>query len=111
MLLAALAVVGAASIGKTACEAFTTPAGPLALRHLNVPLFLRLGSLALTLRRQGAERKKVRPPSWGELLASSEHLSELPEAIQLEHVCLRNMTFTTASKDVGGEVKGRDRRP
>jgi hypothetical protein len=85
MLLAAQGVVGAVSLGKAACEAMTT--GPFALRHLNTPLLLRVGSLALTVRRNSRKRDEMRPQSWQDLLESSLQLSALPDVIALEQVC------------------------
>ncbi len=85
MLLAAQGVVGAVSLGKAACEAMTT--GPFALRHLNSPMLLRVGRLALTVRWNSRKRDEMRPQSWQDLLESRFQLSALPHAIALEQVC------------------------
>lgn len=67
MLLVGHALVGATSLAAVAAAA--TAEGPVALRHVNVPVLLRTGMLAVTVVGDARTRKRLAPPTWDELLA------------------------------------------
>lgn len=79
MLLAAHAAAGAVSLSKTAA---TAVAGEtvVAARHLNVPVLLRIGMLALQVRSDVAARATAEAPSWEQLLDDEAATWTLPEA-------------------------------
>lgn len=81
MLLAAHAASGAVSISKTVATALTG-GSVLAVRHLNLPVLMRVGGLALQVHRQGT-RRKDQAPSWEQLIADDAATWTLPEAIAL----------------------------
>ncbi|CAN3132174.1 hypothetical protein ACNUDN_30075 [Mycobacterium sp. smrl_JER01] len=82
MLLAAHAVAGAASLSKTVAAAI---AGEtiLAVRHLNVPVLVRTGILALKVRTDAAHRATAEAPSWLQILADEASTWTMPEAIAI----------------------------
>lgn len=71
LLLAAHGLVGAASLGKTVARSFCAPTGPMALRHVNAPVLMRVGMLALEVRADVRGRAAAAAPEWTELLAST----------------------------------------
>lgn len=71
LLLAAHSAVAAASVGKTLGRALVTGSGPLALRHINVAVLLRVGMLALQVRGDIRDRADTSAGEWGDLLADS----------------------------------------
>lgn len=82
MLLAAHAAAGAVSLSKTAAAAIAGETA-VAARHLNVPVLMRVGMLALTVRSDAATRASAQAPSWGRLLEDEAATWTLPEAIAL----------------------------
>ncbi|GAS99616.1 uncharacterized protein RMCC_6581 [Mycolicibacterium canariasense] len=82
MLLAAHAVAGAASLSKTVAAGI---AGEtiLAVRHLNVPVLVRVGILALKVRADAADRATAEAPSWMQILADEASTWTMPEAIAI----------------------------
>ena len=65
MLLAGHALVGAASLGRTFAAGMAHDV--FALRHLNVPVLVRLGAQALAVIRDVRSERSLRPDSWDEL--------------------------------------------
>lgn len=82
MLLAAHAAMGAIILSRTAAAAV---AGDLviAARHLNVPVLMRVGTLALRVRSDTASRAAIAAPSWSQLLEAEAATWTLPEAVAL----------------------------
>ncbi|MEU1209246.1 hypothetical protein [Nocardia sp. NPDC005825] len=82
MLLAAHSVAGAVSLSKTAAA---TIAGETAVaaRHLNIPVLLRIGMLALKVRSDAAARAQAGAPSWEQLLTAEAATWTLPEAVAI----------------------------
>ena len=85
MLLAAHTAAGAVSLSKTAAVA---AAGEtvVAVRHLNVPVLMRIGMLALTVRSDAATRDAAGPTSWSQLLEEEAATWTLSEAIALAEI-------------------------
>ncbi|MFC3964258.1 hypothetical protein [Nocardia jiangsuensis] len=82
MLLAAHAAAGAISVSKTAAAAVAGGTA-VAARHLNVPVLLRIGTLALQVRSDSASRAGAGAPSWEGLLAEEGATWTLPEALTI----------------------------
>ncbi|MFI9536897.1 hypothetical protein ACIG56_27060 [Nocardia fusca] len=82
MLLAAHATAGAISLSKTAAAAITGETA-IAARHLNVPVLMRTGQLALKVRSDTAARAEAGAPSWQQLLADEAATWTLPEAVTI----------------------------
>ncbi|MGY1825961.1 hypothetical protein [Blastococcus sp. SYSU DS0541] len=82
MLLAAHAAAGAVSLSKTAAVAVAGE-GVMAVRHLNLPVLMRVGMLALKVRSDAAFRAAAGAPSWGELLEDDAATWTLPEAVTI----------------------------
>ncbi|MFF2088733.1 hypothetical protein ACFVVM_33545 [Nocardia sp. NPDC058176] len=82
MLLAAHTAAGAISLSKTAAAAITGETA-IAARHLNVPVLLRVGTLALQVRSDTTTRAQAGTPSWTQLLTDEATTWTLPEAITL----------------------------
>ncbi|WP_306364122.1 hypothetical protein [Nocardia sp. CC227C] len=82
MLLAAHAAAGAISLSKTAAA---TIAGETAVaaRHLNIPVLMRIGMLALRVRSDAAARAQAGAPSWEQLLAAEAATWTLAEAVTI----------------------------
>lgn len=83
LLLAAHAVVGAASLGKTLARSMALGTGPMALRHINVPVLLRIGMLALEVRSSAKARSGAAAPGWEEMLADMSELEAIDSAAHL----------------------------
>ncbi|MGX1809362.1 hypothetical protein ACWIGI_26875 [Nocardia sp. NPDC055321] len=82
LMLAAHSAAGAISLSKTAAAAVSGESA-LAVRHLNIPVLLRIGKLALQVRADTAARASAEAPSWEQLLATEATSWTLPEAITL----------------------------
>ncbi|WP_278265358.1 hypothetical protein [Nocardia sp. AG03] len=82
MLLAAHSAAGAISLSKTAAAALAGET-VTAARHLNIPVLLRMGMLALKVRSDAQARAQAGAPSWERLLADEAATWTLPEAITL----------------------------
>ncbi|MFI6042601.1 hypothetical protein ACIA8C_13255 [Nocardia sp. NPDC051321] len=82
MLLAAHAAAGAISLSKTTAAAIAGET-VVAARHLNVPVLIRVGMLALKVRCDAAVRAEAGAPSWETLLADEAATWTLPEAITI----------------------------
>lgn len=89
MLLAAHSVAGAVSLSKTAAA---TIAGETAVaaRHLNIPVLMRIGMLALKVRSDVAARAEAGAPSWEQLLAAEGATWTLPDAITIADLLTTN---------------------
>ncbi|MFE9577058.1 hypothetical protein ACFYO1_11790 [Nocardia sp. NPDC006044] len=82
MLLAAHAAAGAISLSKTTAAAIAGE-NAVAARHLNIPVLVRVGMLALKVRSDAAARAAAGAPSWEELLAHDAATWTLPEAVTM----------------------------
>jgi hypothetical protein len=82
MLLAAHAVAGATSIAKSTALAIAGE-GPTAARHLNIPVLLRVGRLALSVAADSRSRERAGAPSWETMLELDAATWTLPEAVTL----------------------------
>ncbi|WP_431237452.1 hypothetical protein ACQ86B_22285 [Mycolicibacterium aichiense] len=82
MLLAAHAAAGAASLSKTVVAAIAGE-NLVAVRHLNVPVLMRVGSLALKVRTDAADRAMNGTPSWMQILEAEAATWTMPEAIAI----------------------------
>lgn len=80
LLLAAHAIVGAASLGKTLARSMLISTGPMALRHINVPVLLRIGMLAFEVRSDARTRTNSAAPEWREMLADMSGLELIDSA-------------------------------
>jgi len=97
LLLAGHAMVGAASLGKVAARSMLEGVGPLAIRHLNVPVLLRVGMLSLQVVGDSHRRRASGAPSWDDLLADAAQPWQLPMAMDIDNqvaVRLRDPAFT-----------------
>lgn len=88
MLLASHAAVGAVSVSKTAAAAVTSEAA-VAVRHLNMPVLMRLGRLALQVRSDAQDREAAGAPTWTELLLAEGATWTLPEALTIAELISR----------------------
>ncbi|MEU7144723.1 hypothetical protein ABZ942_35125 [Nocardia sp. NPDC046473] len=82
MLLAAHAAAGAVSLSQTTAAAIVGETA-VAARHLNIPVLMRVGMLALKVRSDAAARAEAGAPSWEELLADEAATWTLPEAVAI----------------------------
>lgn len=82
MLLAAHAAAGAVSLSKTAAAAIAGES-VVAVRHLNVPVLMRIGALALKVRSDAATRASTGASSWTQLLEDEAATWTLPEAVAI----------------------------
>lgn len=90
LLLASHSLVGAACLGKTLTTALTGE-GPFSLRHLNLPVLIRIGRLAAQVRSRAHMRDQLAPPSWDELLASVSSPWLLDDAARIEDLFSRGL--------------------
>ncbi|MEV6392441.1 hypothetical protein [Nocardia xishanensis] len=99
MLLAAHAAAGAISLSKTAAA---TIAGEtvIAARHLNIPVLMRIGMLALKVRSDAAARAEAGAPSWEQLLADEAATWTLPEALTIADL-LTNSVGPSCADEAG----------
>lgn len=82
MLLAAHGAAGAVSLSKTAAAAIAGES-VVAVRHLNVPVLIRIGGLALKARSDAAARAAAGAPPWTQLLEQEAATWTLPEAVAI----------------------------
>lgn len=82
MLFAAHAAAGAVSLSKTAAAAIAGET-VVAARHLNVPVLMRVGMLALRMRSDAVTRAAAAAPDWSELLEQEAATWTLPETVAL----------------------------
>ncbi|GAB4587627.1 hypothetical protein [Nocardia sp. IFM 10818] len=82
MLLAAHSVAGAISLSKTAAAAIAGET-VVAARHLNIPVLMRIGMLALKVHSDAAARAQTGALSWEQLLAAEAATWTLPEAVTI----------------------------
>jgi len=83
LLLAGHAVVGAACLGRALLAAFAGE-GPLALRHVNLAVLVRVGFLAARVRADALDRAALRPTSWDDLLACAAAPWQLDDAARID---------------------------
>lgn len=79
MLLVGHGITGAASLGRTVAGALSSE-GPLSIRHLNVPVLLRVAGLGLVVARARTERL----PEWSDLLDDLDAPWDLELAAEIE---------------------------
>ncbi|MET8649871.1 hypothetical protein [Nocardia aurea] len=82
MLLAAHAAAGAISLSKTAAAAIAGE-NAIAARHLNIPVLMRTGMLALEVRSDATARAHAGAPSWEQMLTDEAATWTLPEAVTI----------------------------
>lgn len=82
MLLCAHAAAGAVSVSKTTAAAIAGESA-VAARHLNIPVLMRVGILALQVRSDAASRAAAGAPSWEQLLRDEAATWTMPEAIAI----------------------------
>ncbi len=82
MLFAAHAAAGAVSLSRTAAAAVAGQT-VVAARHVNVPVLMRVGMLALKVRSDAATRAGAAAPDWADLLGQEAATWTLPGAISL----------------------------
>lgn len=101
MVLAAHAAAGAISLSKTAAAAIAgKPA--VAVRHLNVPVLMRVGMLALKVRSEVAPRTEAGAPSWDRLLAEEAATWTLPEAVTIADLLADSMVPMPVDEPLDG---------
>lgn len=82
MLLAAHATAGAISLSETAAMAVSSGAA-VAVRHLNLPVLIRVGRLAIQVQSDAATRAADGEPSWTQLFESDAATWTLPHAAKI----------------------------
>lgn len=82
MLLAAHAAAGAVSLSKTAAAAIAGET-VVAARHLNIPVLMHVGMLALKMRSDTAGRAFAGAPDWTDFLEQEAATWTLPEAVAI----------------------------
>ncbi|PKV80940.1 hypothetical protein [Nocardia fluminea] len=101
MLLAAHAAAGAISLSKTTAAAIAGET-VVAARHLNIPVLMRIGMLALKVRSDAAARAEAGAPSWEQLLADEAATWTLPEALTIAELLTNSVGPSPADEAVGG---------
>ena len=99
MLLAAHAAAGAFSLSQTAAAAVAGET-VIAARHLNVPVLMRVGTLALKVRSDTATRAATGAPSWRQLLEDEAATWTLPEAVAIAELLADSGPAITAIDSV-----------
>lgn len=84
MLLAAYSLVGAASLGKAVTRMLLLEKSPMALRHINVPVLVRVGCLALGVVGDMHDRATSGAPEWDDLLARTAYPWQLDTVRDIE---------------------------
>lgn len=102
LLLAGHSLVGAISLGKTLFTGLVTE-GPIGLRHLNVPVLLRIGLAAARVREDVRNRARLAPPSWEGLLSEVSTPWLLEDAERIDEVALAG--------PIGDALKRKGKRP
>lgn len=95
MLLAAHTAAGAVSLSKTVAISIAGGAA-VGVRHLNVPVLLRVGRLAIQVRSDAANRAVDGAPSWHQLLENDAATWTLPHAITIADLLERQQMEATA---------------
>lgn len=85
LLLAGLSLVGAACLGKTITRWLVTSSA-IAVRHVNLPVLLRIGMLAVQVLRDAHGRRPSAAPDWDMLLRGVAQPWQLDTALTLETV-------------------------
>lgn len=105
MLLAAHSIAGAVSLSKTVAAA-AAGESIIAARHLNVPVLVRIGLLALNVRSDAAARTTSAAPHWSRLLEDEAATWTLPEAATIADLLVaQGAVHTTPPRD--RNVRGR----
>lgn len=84
LLLAGHSMVGAASLGKVAARAMLDGVGPLSIRHLNLPVLLRIGMLSLQVVSDNRKRRTSGASSWDQLLTGEARPWQLAAAVDID---------------------------
>lgn len=87
LLLAGHAIVGAACLGH-AFSSLILGEGSFAIRHLNVPVLIRIAALALKVQMDAKERSSLKPPTWDELLLEASSPWLLDDAVALDSLAV-----------------------
>ncbi len=84
LLLAGHGLVGAVALGKSTAILLLTKRPALAVRHLNIPVLARVGSLGLAALVDVRKRANAAAPSWDELLVQWAQPWQLDAALDVE---------------------------
>lgn len=84
MLLAGHGLVGGLALGKSVTILLLTKNPALAIRHVNVPVLLRVATLSLAAVRNHRQRQSLAAPSWDELLGEWAQPWQLEAALDIE---------------------------
>jgi hypothetical protein len=85
LLLLGHGIVGATMLGKSMFKLLLTKNPVCAIRHLNVPVLLRIALLANTFGKDVRTRSDAAAPSWDDLLATWAEPWQLDTARGIEH--------------------------
>jgi hypothetical protein len=90
LLLAAHALVGAASLGKAVTRGLAAPVGGItAVRHVNWPVLMRAATLSARVAADARSRRVSGAPEWDELLATVAGPWQLDVAAEVELLVAR----------------------
>jgi hypothetical protein len=95
LLLAGHGLVGAVAIGKATAILLLSKHPGLAVRHLNVPVLLRVGSLGLAAVGDARKRSNAAAPSWDALLLEWAQPWQLDAAQEIEREAERILVDVT----------------
>ena len=84
LLLAGHGLVGGLALGKSVTILLLTKNPALAIRHVNVPVLLRVATLGLAAVRNHRQRQSLAAPSWDELLGEWAQPWQLEAALDVE---------------------------
>lgn len=97
MLLAAHAAAGAISVSRTVAAAIAGESA-IGVRHLDLPVLVRIGLLALRVRADTAARARAGAPSWEGMLTEDAATWTLPEAVTLAGLLADSSSGSTAAR-------------
>ncbi len=99
LLLAGHSMVGAASLGKVAARAMLDGVGPLSIRHLNLPVLLRIGMLSLQVVSDNQKRRTSGASSWDELFTGAALPWQLAAAADIDSHLATHLPMTVSLPD------------
>lgn len=89
LLLAGHGLVGAVALGKATATLLLTKRAGLAVRHLNLPVLMRVATLSLAASADARRRAKTAAPSWDDLLLQWAQPWQLEAAHDVERAAER----------------------
>ena len=96
MLLAGHGLVGGVALGKSLAVLMLTDNPALAIRHLSMPVLMRVAALSLSAVRDGHHRRVLATPSWDDLLQQWAQPWQLHAALDVDTEARRLLTKTLA---------------